>query len=88
MLERDAKLAVYTTIYPAVLKYLPEWYKSVQAQTDQVLWNINVVGTELDGQATVLVLIADWLYWRATASAPRQFWGPFTTCLLTAWPVA
>ena len=35
MLERDAKLAVYTTIYPAVLKYLPEWYKSVQAQTDQ-----------------------------------------------------
>jgi hypothetical protein len=34
MRERDAKLAVYTTIYPAVLKYLPEWYKSVQTQTD------------------------------------------------------
>ncbi|HLY40600.1 MAG TPA: hypothetical protein VKR52_05270 [Terracidiphilus sp.] len=29
------KLAVYTTIYPAVLKYLAEWYRSVLAQTDQ-----------------------------------------------------
>ena len=34
MPARGSKLAVYTTIYPAVLKYLPEWYQSVQAQTD------------------------------------------------------
>jgi hypothetical protein len=27
-------LALYTTIYPAVLAYLPEWYRSVQSQTD------------------------------------------------------
>lgn len=32
---RGTPLAVYTTIYPAVLKYLPEWYQSVQEQTDQ-----------------------------------------------------
>jgi hypothetical protein len=35
MHARGNKLGVYTTIYPAVLKYLPEWYKSVQAQTDR-----------------------------------------------------
>lgn len=29
------RLAVYTTIYPGVEEYLPEWYRSVQAQTDQ-----------------------------------------------------
>ena len=34
MRTRATKLAVYTTIYPAVLKYLPEWYQSVQAQID------------------------------------------------------
>ncbi|MGA2730544.1 MAG: hypothetical protein ABSE96_22240 [Terracidiphilus sp.] len=34
MQPRATKLAVYTTIYPAVLKYLPEWYQSVEAQTD------------------------------------------------------
>lgn len=28
------KLGVYTTVYPAMLKYLPEWYASVQLQTD------------------------------------------------------
>ena len=31
---RGNKLGVYTTVYPAVLKYLPEWYRSVQSQTD------------------------------------------------------
>ena len=35
MHARGNKLGVYTTIYPAVLKYLPEWYQSVQKQTDQ-----------------------------------------------------
>jgi hypothetical protein len=34
MQARATKLAVYTTIYPEVLKYLPEWYQSVRAQTD------------------------------------------------------
>ncbi len=34
MHARGNKLGVYTTVYPAVLKYLPEWYQSVQSQTD------------------------------------------------------
>ena len=34
MHARGKRLGVYTTIYPAVLKYLPEWYQSVRAQTD------------------------------------------------------
>jgi hypothetical protein len=34
MRARAAKVAVYTTVYPDVLKYLPRWYESVQAQTD------------------------------------------------------
>jgi hypothetical protein len=34
MYARGKKLGVYTAIYPAVLKYLPEWYQSVQSQTD------------------------------------------------------
>src|SRR5208337_1014599 len=28
------RIAVYTTIYPGVEVYLPDWYHSVQAQTD------------------------------------------------------
>ncbi len=47
----------------------------VQAQTGQLLGNIDFVGAELDGQARVLVLIAIWLYWRATASQPGNFLG-------------
>ncbi len=33
-------LALYTTIYPGVEKYLPDWYHSVRTQTDQnfTLW--------------------------------------------------
>jgi len=34
MHARGNKLGVYTTVYPGVLKYLPEWYRSVQSQTD------------------------------------------------------
>jgi len=34
MHARGNKLGVYTTVYPAVLKFLPEWHESVQAQTD------------------------------------------------------
>jgi hypothetical protein len=34
MHARGNKLGVYTTVYPAVVKYLPEWYRSVRAQTD------------------------------------------------------
>jgi hypothetical protein len=29
------RIAVYTTIYPGVESYLPDWYRSVRAQTDQ-----------------------------------------------------
>ena len=29
------RIAVYTTIYPGVEVYLPDWYRSVRAQTDQ-----------------------------------------------------
>lgn len=32
---RAERLAVYTTVYPAVVPYLSEWYDSVRAQTDQ-----------------------------------------------------
>jgi hypothetical protein len=35
MHTRRNELALYTTIYPAVLEYLPEWYYSVRSQTDQ-----------------------------------------------------
>jgi hypothetical protein len=35
MHARGNKLGVYTTVYPAVLKYLPDWYHSVQSQTDK-----------------------------------------------------
>jgi hypothetical protein len=34
MHARGNKFGVYTTVYPAAMKYLPEWYRSVQAQTD------------------------------------------------------
>ena len=34
MHARGNQLGVYTTVYPAVLKFLPEWYRSVQSQTD------------------------------------------------------
>jgi hypothetical protein len=34
MHPRGNKLGVYTTVYPGVVKYLPEWYRSVQSQTD------------------------------------------------------
>lgn len=34
MHARGNRVAVYTTVYPAVLKYLREWYRSVQEQTD------------------------------------------------------
>jgi hypothetical protein len=32
---RNNNLGIYTTIYPAVLQYLPEWYSSVQSQLDK-----------------------------------------------------
>ena len=34
MHARGNKLGVYTTVYPAVMKYLKQWYSSVQCQTD------------------------------------------------------
>lgn len=34
-MEMKGTLALYTTVYPGVEPYLPEWYRSVRAQTDQ-----------------------------------------------------
>ena len=52
MHARGNKLAVYTTVYPAVLKYLRDWYRSVQAQTDTdfELW----IGLDALAQAEVV----------------------------------
>jgi len=49
------RLAVYTTIYPGVETYLPDWYRSVQAQTDQnfQLW-IGLDGLEVGAVETVI----------------------------------
>jgi len=46
------RLALYTTVYPAVLPYLGEWYASVSAQTDRDfdLW----VGVDALGDDAVL----------------------------------
>lgn len=49
------RLAVYTTIYPGVEVYLPDWYRSVQAQTDQdfQLW-IGLDGIEASSVETAI----------------------------------
>ena len=49
---RAERLAVYTTVYPAVLPYLAEWYASVRAQTDSEfdLW----IGVDALGRDEVL----------------------------------
>lgn len=49
------RLAVYTTIYPGVEMYLPDWYRSLQAQTDQdfQLW-IGLDGIEARAVETVI----------------------------------
>jgi len=48
-------IALYTTIYPGVETYLPGWYRSVQAQTDQdfQLW-IGLDGIESDAVETAI----------------------------------
>src|SRR5579863_5359687 len=35
MSRAPQRVAVYTTIYPGVEVYLPDWYRSVRDQTDQ-----------------------------------------------------
>ena len=49
------RIAVYTTIYPGVEVYLPDWYRSVQAQTDQdfQLW-IGLDGIEASSVETAI----------------------------------
>src|SRR5579863_4344242 len=49
------RTAVYTTIYPGVEVYLPDWYRSVQAQTDQnfQLW-IGLDGIEVGAVETAI----------------------------------
>jgi hypothetical protein len=42
-------LAVYTTVYPGVERYLPDWYQSLRCQTDQdfQLWmSLDMLGQE------------------------------------------
>jgi hypothetical protein len=48
-------IAVYTTIYPGVEAYLPDWYRSVQAQTDQdfQLW-VGLDGMEAGAAEAVI----------------------------------
>jgi hypothetical protein len=70
MHARGNKLAVYTTVYPAVLRYLSEWYRSVQSQVDQnfELW----IG--LDGllQADVESVVGEHLEARWIRSAANS----------------
>jgi len=49
------RIAVYTTIYPGVEVYLPDWYRSVQAQTDRnfQLW-IGLDGIEASAVETAI----------------------------------
>jgi hypothetical protein len=49
------RLAVYTTIYPGVEEYLPDWYRSLQAQTDRdfQLW-IGLDGIEAGAVETAI----------------------------------
>ncbi len=49
------QIVVYTTIYPGVEAYLPDWYRSLQAQTDQdfQLW-IGLDGIEADSVETAI----------------------------------
>ena len=49
------RLAVYTTIYPGVEAYLPDWYRSVRAQTDHdfQLW-IGLDGIEAEAVQTAI----------------------------------
>jgi hypothetical protein len=49
------RIAVYTTIYPGVEAYLPDWYRSVQEQTDQdfQLW-IGLDGIEASAVGTAV----------------------------------
>lgn len=49
------RIAVYTTIYPGVEMYLPDWYRSVRAQTDQdfQLW-IGLDGIEAGAVETAI----------------------------------
>ena len=72
MHARGNKLGVYTTVYPAVVKYLPEWYRSVQSQTDSdfELW----IGLDalLQGDVEAAVgstIDAQWV-WDAGISTP------------------
>jgi hypothetical protein len=49
------RIAIYTTIYPGVEEYLPDWHRSVQAQTDQdfQLW-IGLDGIEAGAVESVI----------------------------------
>ena len=54
------RIAVYTTIYPGVEAYLPDWYRSVREQTDQdfQLW-IGLDGIEASAVETAIGTLLD-----------------------------
>jgi hypothetical protein len=57
-------LALYTTVYPGVEKYLNEWYRSVKAQTDQdyQLWiGLDTMGVESAKEAMGNQVKANWV---------------------------
>jgi hypothetical protein len=68
------RIAVYTTIYPEVELYLPDWYRSVEEQTDQdfQLW-IGLDGIEAGGVETAIGahLEAVWVPSRADNTPAR-----------------
>src|SRR5271170_5440975 len=55
MARAKQRMAVYTTIYPGVEMYLPDWYRSVREQTDQdfQLW-IGLDGIEASAVETAI----------------------------------
>jgi hypothetical protein len=74
MHARGNKLGVYTTVYPAVLRYLREWYGSVQVQTDQdfELWiGLDVLTPDDMERAVGCHVEARWIEAPA-ASTPAQ----------------
>lgn len=68
------KLALYTTIYPSVLTYLPDWYHSVRLQTDQQfeLWiGLDGLMPEAIEEALGCKLDARWIV-APSGSTPAQ----------------
>lgn len=68
--ELHMTLAVYTTVYPGVEKYLVDWYHSVRQQTDQdfQLW----IGLDMVEPESIQNLLGDDLNAHWVVAAPRS----------------